>query len=123
MSKIIETIKRIGKAWQNVLINDEEFEPLYQDRMAICNSCEYNVAQVCSIFSCPLIAKTRSRYVEQDGELSECPIWKWGDSFHETETGELVVIKANLPENLQEYFSEDYILENDWKQLLRQKND
>lgn len=123
MSKILEKIKTIGKAWQNVIIDDTEFHDLYRSRLSTCSTCENNVAWICIKCGCPLKAKTRSRYVsKEDGSVEECPISIWADSYHEDESGDLFVIKANLPENLQEYFDMEYIPEKEWIEFLKEKN-
>lgn len=121
IKKLINKAKTIGEAWKNVIITDEEFEPLYQDRLEVCNKCEHNVLSVCSLCGCPLASKTRSRYVDDDGEITECPIYKWKDTFHETENKELVVIRNLLPINLQKYFDSDRIPKEEWIEFLKEK--
>ncbi len=123
MNSIKEKIKTIGKAWRNILLEDKEFHDLYRERLAICNNCEKNILWICIACGCPIKSKTRSRYVDSDGDITECPLSKWKDSYHEDQNGNLFVIKANLPENLQEYFEEEYIKKEDWVEFLKEKNE
>lgn len=66
MSKFQEIIS----GWKNVLWSSPEVEKLAMDRALVCGDCIYNVHNVCSKCSCPLVAKTRSEY-------SKCPMNKW----------------------------------------------
>jgi hypothetical protein len=67
-------VKEITTAWKNVLVGDAEIKAVAEERMAVCQGCEFKIqffgADVCGECMCPLVAKTCS-------PLNACPKNKW----------------------------------------------
>jgi len=117
--KIKNKLQGIIQAWKNVIISDKEFEEFYKNRMDICSDCEHNKLNICSLCGCPLVAKTKSRMVYDDGTIEQCDAGKWLDTPIIIDDKEYI-IKSDLPENLQEYFTEvEFIPYEKWIEFLK----
>lgn len=77
-NKIVNKVISIGTGYKNILISNEQLEPIAKEREVICNNCEFikefikignTTVYSCSLCSCPIKAKTRSN--------DKCPKGKW----------------------------------------------
>ena len=104
LNKLINKAKTIGEAWKNVLIEDEQFEPLFQQRLETCKKCEFKIKplgiETCGVCGCPILGKTHSKRVDDDGYVEDCPKGFWRPYLREDSEG-LYILRHELPENLQ----------------------
>lgn len=67
-------VKEIATAWKNVLVGSDRVKALAEQRIDICNTCEFKAEQigipVCGVCHCPLLGKTHS-------PENSCPKEKW----------------------------------------------
>lgn len=112
---IKDKITSIYHGWKNFLIPNEELEPLFQDRLSICEKCPKNRAGICVLCGCILKAKTKSL-----GE--ECPTGKWLPVLRQDEDI-LFRLRSELPENLQKYFENMIIPEEEWQLFIKTHED
>lgn len=111
-------LKSIISGWKNLILKDEELEPLFLNRMKYgCNGCKYNVLiggiKVCDICKCPLASKTRS--LEEECPHPEGSRWLPIPKYDEQG---IYRLRGDLPENLRHYFSEKVIEEAEWQEFV-----
>lgn len=109
---IKDKVKSIYHGWKNYLIPNEELEPLFKNRLNICETCPKNRAGICTLCGCVLQAKTKS--LEED-----CPAGKWNPILR-SDTNIIFRLRSELPENLQKYFDNIIIPEEEWKNFVKE---
>lgn len=124
IKKIIDKTKTIIEAWSNVIVKDEEFESLFQQRLATCENCEFKTKPLgidtCGICGCPILGKTHSKRVDDDGFLEDCPKGFWKPYLREDNEGKYI-LKHELPKNLQQYFKNEVISYEVWIEFMKEK--
>lgn len=105
-------IKNIIKGWKNLFIEDKELMPLFQSRFDICKKCKYNKLQTCLKCGCFIPAKVRS-------PEENCPENFWHpiiyiDNYYQ------YILKSELPDNLQSYFTDEEIDLKQWQEFLKE---
>lgn len=113
--KIKDKLNSIYHGYKNLILKDEELEPLFEARYKICKDCVNNKLGTCLLCGCITKAKTHSL-------VETCPANYWHPIMRADEKG-IYVLRSELPENLQQYFKNESITIEEWNEFKEEKED